>query len=145
MTILDEYYLHDFPDRAIRKLLEHRSNLRDLVTAVAPDLAASFDFEHAEPVQPREFVLEDWRTRESDLLFRVPLRDHPELQGVSHLTLKDSFRCLRLALWDEDKRRPVAFRDARPWAGGYATCRQSAWSSLGKKRSEVVYASEISR
>ena len=41
------------------------------------------------------------------------LREHPELHGVSRLTLKESFRCLRLALWDEDLRRLVGFRDAR--------------------------------
>jgi omega-6 fatty acid desaturase (delta-12 desaturase) len=41
------------------------------------------------------------------------LRDHPELRGVSRLTLKESFRCMRLALWDEDQQRLVAFRDAR--------------------------------
>jgi omega-6 fatty acid desaturase (delta-12 desaturase) len=41
------------------------------------------------------------------------LRRHPELHAVSRLTLKESFRCLRLALWDEDQRRLVAFRDAR--------------------------------
>ena len=41
------------------------------------------------------------------------LRDHPELRGVSRLTLKESFRCLRLALWDEDQRRLVGFREAR--------------------------------
>jgi omega-6 fatty acid desaturase (delta-12 desaturase) len=41
------------------------------------------------------------------------LRAHPELQGVSRLTLKESFRCLRLALWDEDRQRLVAFRELR--------------------------------
>ena len=41
------------------------------------------------------------------------LREHPELQGVSRLTLKESFRCLSLALWDEDKRRLVGFLEAR--------------------------------
>ena len=45
------------------------------------------------------------------------LREHPELQGVSRPTLKESFRCLRLALWDEDKRRLVGFREARIVAG----------------------------
>ena len=49
------------------------------------------------------------------------LRDHPELREVSHLTLKESFRCLRLALWDEDQQRLVAFRDARS-----AVCWQSS-------------------
>ena len=49
------------------------------------------------------------------------LRDHPELREVSRLTLKESFRCLRLALWDEDQQRLVAFRDARS-----AVCWQSS-------------------
>ena len=41
------------------------------------------------------------------------LHEHPELRSVSRLTLMESFRCLRLALWDEDKRRLVGFREAR--------------------------------
>jgi omega-6 fatty acid desaturase (delta-12 desaturase) len=41
------------------------------------------------------------------------LRDHPELRAVSRLTLKESFGCLSLALWDEDKRRLVGFLEAR--------------------------------
>ena len=41
------------------------------------------------------------------------LRAHPELQGISRLTLIESFRCLRLALWDEDQQRLVGFREAR--------------------------------
>ncbi len=47
------------------------------------------------------------------------LRDHPELRAVSRLTLMESFRCLCLALWDEDRRRLVGFRDARSTAGRY--------------------------
>ena len=45
--------------------------------------------------------------------FGEALRDHPELQDVSRLTLKESVRCLGLALWDEDQRRLVGFREAR--------------------------------
>ena len=41
------------------------------------------------------------------------LRDHPELRAVSRLTLMESFRCLRLGLWDEDRQQLVAFRAAR--------------------------------
>jgi omega-6 fatty acid desaturase (delta-12 desaturase) len=41
------------------------------------------------------------------------LRDHPKLREVSRLTLRDSFRCFRLALWDEEQRRLVGFRDLR--------------------------------
>jgi hypothetical protein len=42
----------------------------------------------------------------------------------------ESFRCLRLALWDEDQQRLVAFCDARAAADGAVISRQSAWSSL---------------
>lgn len=41
------------------------------------------------------------------------LADHPELRGVSRLSLKDSFGCLRLTLWDEARQRLVSFREAR--------------------------------
>jgi omega-6 fatty acid desaturase (delta-12 desaturase) len=41
------------------------------------------------------------------------LRDHPELRNVGRLTLLDSFRCVRLVLWDETQRRLVSFRDIR--------------------------------
>jgi omega-6 fatty acid desaturase (delta-12 desaturase) len=41
------------------------------------------------------------------------LRDHPALRNVSRLTLGQSFRCFRLALWDEERRRLVGFRDLR--------------------------------
>ena len=47
--------------------------------------------------------------------YRLPqvLRDHPELRGVGRLTLLESFRCVRLTLWDETQRRLVSFRDLR--------------------------------
>jgi omega-6 fatty acid desaturase (delta-12 desaturase) len=41
------------------------------------------------------------------------LRDHPRLREVSRLTLRESFRCFRLALWDEKQRRLVSFRELR--------------------------------
>jgi omega-6 fatty acid desaturase (delta-12 desaturase) len=47
--------------------------------------------------------------------YRLPsvLRDHPELGDVGRLTLLQSFRCVRLVLWDEAQRRLVSFGDAR--------------------------------
>ena len=50
--------------------------------------------------------------------YRLPrvLRDHPELRNVSRLTLFESFRCVRLALWDDTQRRLVSFREARTTA-----------------------------
>lgn len=46
--------------------------------------------------------------------YRLPevLRDHPELRDVGRLTLLESFHCIRLALWDEGKRRMITFRQA---------------------------------
>ena len=44
---------------------------------------------------------------------REVLRDHPELGEVGRLTLWRSLCCVPLALWDEDKRRLVSFREAR--------------------------------
>lgn len=41
------------------------------------------------------------------------LREHPDLSQVSRLTLFESFRCVRLVLWCEEKRRLISFRDAR--------------------------------
>ncbi len=46
--------------------------------------------------------------------YRLPkaLRENPELLGVSRLTMLESFRCVRLALWDERERRLVPFSAA---------------------------------
>ncbi len=52
------------------------------------------------------------------LVSRIPsyrlgecLTHHPELRDINRLTLRQSLRCARLALWDEQKRRLVGFRD----------------------------------
>jgi omega-6 fatty acid desaturase (delta-12 desaturase) len=47
--------------------------------------------------------------------YRLPraMRDYPELRGISRLTLMQSFRCVRLRLWDESQRRLVSFRAVR--------------------------------
>ena len=72
------------------------------------------------------------------------LRAHPELQGVSRLTLKESFGCLRLALWDEDKRRLVGFREARSSADGGAICRHRLGRRSKKVPIELVQTAEVS-
>ena len=43
-------------------------------------------------------------------LHRV-LRDHPELRATSRVTLGQSLRSVRLALWDEARERLISFRD----------------------------------
>ncbi len=47
--------------------------------------------------------------------YRLPevLRDHPQLRDIGRLGLRESFRCVRLVLWDETQRRLVSFRDAK--------------------------------
>ncbi len=39
-----------------------------------------------------------------------------ELQSINRMTFRDSLKCLRWALWDEEKNRMVAFRDLKPAA-----------------------------
>ena len=47
--------------------------------------------------------------------YRLPevLREVPVLAGISRVTLRESFRTVRLVLWDEQKRRLVSFAEAR--------------------------------
>jgi acyl-lipid omega-6 desaturase (Delta-12 desaturase) len=45
--------------------------------------------------------------------YRLPrvLRDHPQLAAVRRLTLWESLKCVRMALWDEEQRRGISFRE----------------------------------
>src|SRR4029079_7341418 len=63
----------DFIDRLMRGLLARRENLADFVRAARPRLAPGLLLGKGQPVD-REFVTEDWRRREADLLFEVPYR-----------------------------------------------------------------------
>ena len=47
--------------------------------------------------------------------YRLPevLRDYPELRTLGRLTLLQSLKSVRLALWDEKSQRLVSFRDAQ--------------------------------
>lgn len=47
--------------------------------------------------------------------YRLPevLRDYPELKTMGRLTLLQSVRCVRLALWDESRRQMISFRQLR--------------------------------
>ncbi|VAV89581.1 Beta-carotene ketolase [hydrothermal vent metagenome] len=40
------------------------------------------------------------------------LRDFPELADVSRLTLRESFKCINLGLWDETQQKLIPFRQA---------------------------------
>jgi acyl-lipid omega-6 desaturase (Delta-12 desaturase) len=47
--------------------------------------------------------------------YRLPvaLHDYPKLGVIGRLTLVQSFRCVRLVLWDEDQQRLVSFQEVR--------------------------------
>jgi hypothetical protein len=59
------------PDRAMRETLRHPEHLRALLRQVVPDLAEDFDYPQMK-ILDREFLLDDWRKREGDLLVEVP-------------------------------------------------------------------------
>ena len=46
--------------------------------------------------------------------YRLPevLRDYPELRDIGRVTVAESLRSVKLALWDEKRRRLVSFREA---------------------------------
>ena len=50
--------------------------------------------------------------------YRLPkvLKAHPELSAMSRVSLWDSFRCAKLALWDEQAGRLISFREAHAQA-----------------------------
>jgi omega-6 fatty acid desaturase (delta-12 desaturase) len=56
--------------------------------------------------------------------YRLPevLRTHPELGEVGRLTLWRSLVCVRLALWEEEKRRLLSFREARAGLSMSTSC-----------------------
>ena len=47
--------------------------------------------------------------------YRLPqvLRDHPQIAAIGRLTLLQSFRCVRMVLWDESRGRLVSFGEIR--------------------------------
>ena len=51
--------------------------------------------------------------------YRLPnvLRTYPALAAINRLTLRQSFRCAALTLWDEASHRLVRFADVSPGAG----------------------------
>jgi acyl-lipid omega-6 desaturase (Delta-12 desaturase) len=42
------------------------------------------------------------------------LRDHPQLADVQRITLQESLACVKLKLWDDQKRKLVSFSEAGP-------------------------------
>ena len=47
--------------------------------------------------------------------YRLPevLRDFPELRSVGRITIMESLRCVKLVLWDENRKKLISFREAQ--------------------------------
>lgn len=50
--------------------------------------------------------------------YRLPqvLKDYPELSDIGRITIIESLRCVKLVLWDEDRRKLISFREANALA-----------------------------
>ncbi len=76
---------HTFPDHAIGHLQAMPPHLRELVQAVAPEVAEGLAFEQAQALRTK-LQLPDWRQVDTDLLFEVPFgvpgEEAPLLVGV---------------------------------------------------------------
>ncbi len=108
--------LRDFPDRAIRWLLESPDNVRGRLHAAVPGLAERFDVSRLRQ-EIRTFVAEALRERETDCVLRMPFRSAdgaPEQEVwvyilIEHQSDRDpwmAFRLLKymLALWESEVR-----------------------------------------
>jgi len=65
-------------------------------------ITGNIGFHHIHHLNPR---IPNYRLRRC-------FRETPALQVVTRLTLRESLRCARLKLWDDDGRRLVSFREA---------------------------------
>jgi hypothetical protein len=63
----------DLVDGMLRRLLSRRENLADFLRQAQPQIAGNFDFALTRELS-REFVTDDWRYREGDLVFEIPYR-----------------------------------------------------------------------
>ncbi len=96
---------HDFPDRSIRDSLKQPENLRDFLMDAIPDIASHLDFSKATQVDREFLIKDDWRKRESDLLFLIPYRDGDVESEtlicilIEHQSQADSRMPLRLLIY----------------------------------------------
>jgi hypothetical protein len=104
MALFDTPQLHDFPDRAIRELLQRTPHLQQLVQSAAPAVAPLLDFDRAVNLG-REFPMPDWRRSECDVIFDVPFRA-PEAERaalvcvlIEHQSGEDQAMPLRTLLY----------------------------------------------
>ncbi len=108
--------LRDFPDRAIRWLLESPDNVRGLLNTAAPGLADRFDVSKLRQ-EKCTFVQESLRKRETDCILRAPFRSGDGASErdvwiyilIEHQSDRDPWMAYRLlknmfALWESETR-----------------------------------------
>jgi len=107
--------IREFSDRSTLWLLEDPANLRDLLRILEPGVADCLEFDRAQRVN-RSFIQADLRKRESDLIFRIPVRLDDEAESdvwvyilLEHQSAPDRELPLRLLrymtqLWDLQRR-----------------------------------------
>jgi len=66
--------IREFPDRAIRWLLETPENLHGLLLAINKEIANRIDYTNIERIE-RTFIESDFRKREADMLFKANFRN----------------------------------------------------------------------
>ncbi len=108
--------LREFPDRAIRWLLESPDNVKGLLRMAAPDVADRFEVSKLRQA-PRSFVQESLRAREADCVLRMPFRSGDGASEhevwvyilLEHQSDPDPWMAFRLlsymlALWESERR-----------------------------------------
>jgi omega-6 fatty acid desaturase (delta-12 desaturase) len=69
---------------------------------------------------------------------RQVLRDNPELGTIGRLTLWQSLKCVKLAVWDEDRQRLISFRElSRRFASSRSAAADAA-AALTPPRAETA-------
>jgi hypothetical protein len=78
--------IREFPDRSIRWLLETPDNLHGLLSVVVGDLAKRIDYSRTELLN-RTFILDDFRKREADIIFKVPFFSPKDNGSISKVII----------------------------------------------------------
>ncbi len=106
--------IRQFPDRALRWLLQSPANLRGLLLAAYPEAADRVDYSRVREV-PATFILESFREREADIVRKAPYRS-PSGESevwiyvlVEHQSTPDRLMPFRLLLamvqlWEMERR-----------------------------------------
>lgn len=106
--------IEHFPDRSTRWLFQDKENIRGLLEIVAGELVELIDFSQLSQIN-RNFIPDNLREQESDLVFGVLLRNESETDDlliyilIEHQSTVDStmgFRVLfyMIQIWDSQRR-----------------------------------------